>query len=100
MTVDPLELSQALMREESITPDDGRGIAVVRAALEPLGFTCHELVFEDDEHGKVHNLYARIGEGSPNFCFAGHTDVVPAGNIAAWRSGPFDAKVNLSLIHI
>lgn len=94
MTVDPLELSQALMREESITPDDGRGIAVVRAALEPLGFTCHELVFEDDEHGKVHNLYARIGEGSPNFCFAGHTDVVPAGNIAAWRSGPFDAKVN------
>lgn len=93
MTIDPLVLSQDLIRQPSITPDNGCGVGVVKAALEPLGFTCHDLVFEDEEHGRVHNFYARIGEGSPNFCFAGHTDVVPPGNRAAWRADPFSAEV-------
>lgn len=93
MTHDPIALTQALIRQPSITPDNGCGIGVMRAFLAPLGFTCHELVFEDEEHGKVHNLYARIGEGSPNFCFAGHTDVVPPGNPAAWRETPFSGHI-------
>lgn len=93
MALDPLSLSQELIRQPSITPDNGCGVGVLKAALEPLGFTCHELVFEDEAHGKVHNLYAWIGTGSPNFCFAGHTDVVPPGNRAAWRGDPFAAEV-------
>lgn len=93
MQLDTVALAKELIRQPSVTPDDGSGIAVMRTFLEPIGFECHELVFEDEEHGKVHNLYARIGEGSPNFCFGGHTDVVPAGNAAAWREDPFSAHV-------
>lgn len=94
MTTDTVRLTQALIREPSVTPDDGRGTAIMRGFLESLGFTCHDLVFEDEEHGRVHNLYARIGEGSPNFCFGGHTDVVPPGNPAAWREDPYSASID------
>lgn len=94
MISDTVRLAQDLIRQPSVTPDDGCGTAVMRAFLEPLGFTCYDLVFEDDEHGRVHNLYARIGEGSPNFCFAGHTDVVPPGNPAAWREDPYSARID------
>lgn len=93
MTLDPIALTQALIRQASVTPDDGRGIAVAKAALEPLGFTCYDLVFEDEEHGRVHNLYARIGTEGPHFCFAGHTDVVPPGNAAAWREDPYSGHI-------
>lgn len=93
MTLDPIALTQDLIRQPSVTPDNGCGIAVAKAALEPLGFTCHELIFEDEEHGRVHNLYARIGTQGRHFCFAGHTDVVPPGNIAAWREEPFSGHI-------
>lgn len=93
MTHDPVLLTQALIRQPSVTPDDGRGLAVIREVLQSLGFDCHELVFDDGEHGKVHNLYARIGTELPHFCFAGHTDVVPPGNEAAWREGPYSGHI-------
>lgn len=93
MTSDTVRLAQALIRQPSVTPDNGCGTAVMREFLEPLGFTCHDLVFSD-ENETVHNLYARIGEGSPNFCFSGHTDVVPPGNTAAWREDPYAAKID------
>jgi succinyl-diaminopimelate desuccinylase len=92
MMLDTIELARALIRQPSVTPDNGCGVEVVRQFLEPIGFTCHPLVFSD-ENETVHNLYARIGEGSPNFCFAGHTDVVPPGNAAAWRDDPFSAHI-------
>lgn len=93
MIFDTVALAQALIRQDSVTPDDGRGLSVVKQVLEPLGFTCHDLVFEDAENGRVHNLYARIGTEAPHFCFAGHTDVVPPGNVAAWRDGPYSGHV-------
>lgn len=93
MTSDTVRLAQALIRQPSVTPDNGCGAGVMREYLEPLGFTCHDLVFSD-ENETVHNLYARIGEGSPNFCFAGHTDVVPPGNLAAWREDPYAAIID------
>ena len=58
-------------------------IAVLEAALKPLGFACHRLRFEDDGTAPIENLYARIGTQGPNFCFAGHTDVVPPGDAQA-----------------
>lgn len=90
MLIDALALTKDLIRQPSISPDNGCAVGVLKAALEPLGFACHELVFTNENGEEVHNLYARIGDGSPNFCFAGHTDVVPPGNESAWHTPPFE----------
>ena len=82
----PLALACALIRCESVTPADGGALDVLQGALETLGFTCHRLPFEEPGTAPVDNLYARRGEGRPNFCFAGHTDVVPVGD--ARTTGP------------
>jgi succinyl-diaminopimelate desuccinylase len=86
--LDPAALAAALIRRPSVTPKDEGAQAVVAAALEGLGFTCHRLAFGDGD-AKVENLYARFGAGRPNLCFAGHTDVVPAGPAEDWSSAPF-----------
>ena len=97
MTIDPLELSRALIRCPSITPQDAGALDLVQQAVEGLGFVCHRLPFKDGGGGtaveEVDNLYARWGNGSPNLCFAGHTDVVPIGNRADWTMDPFGAQV-------
>jgi succinyl-diaminopimelate desuccinylase len=89
---DPFPLAQALIRCPSITPADAGALAVLEAALSPLGFTCHRLTFGAD-HGRppIENLYARLGEDGPNLCFAGHTDVVPVGG--GWTVDPFAGQV-------
>jgi len=86
----PLELARALIRKPSVTPKDEGALDVLQGALSALGFTCHRLPFGTGEE-KVDNLYARLGTGAPNFCFAGHTDVVPVGN--GWTAEPFKADV-------
>jgi len=91
--IDPVELAAAMIRCPSVTPADEGALGVLQAALEGLGFTCHRLPFSEAGTADVDNLYARIGEGSPNFCFAGHTDVVPVGDAEAWAVGPFDAAI-------
>ena len=92
-TIDPIELSRALIRCPSVTPEDKGALGIVRENLESLGFTCHSLAFEEDGFPEVKNLYARIGTSAPNFCFAGHTDVVPVVNLEAWRHDPFAAEI-------
>ena len=84
---DPLPLARALLRCRSVTPADGGALAVLEAALVPLGFACHRLRF-----GAVDNLFARRGTAGPHFCYAGHTDVVPPGE-AGWTHDPFGAAV-------
>ncbi len=86
--LDPVALTQALIRCPSVTPADGGAMGVVRAALEGLGFACRRMRF-----GEIENLYARRGTARPNLCFAGHTDVVPVGDEAAWTHGPFAAGI-------
>jgi succinyl-diaminopimelate desuccinylase len=94
MTVsDPIALSQALIRCRSVTPDDAGAIGVLESALLPLGFACQRLRFESDGTAGIENLYARIGTQGPNFCFAGHTDVVPPGDSKLWRHDPFAAVI-------
>src|ERR1700712_3463578 len=88
MTIDPVEFARQLIRRPSVTPADAGALDLVQAPLEGLGFACRRLPF-----GEVENLYARRGTAGPNLCFAGHTDVVPPGDEAAWRSGPFEANV-------
>jgi succinyl-diaminopimelate desuccinylase len=88
INLDPLDLAQALIRRPSVTPADAGAMDVLQRALEELGFTCRRMRF-----GEIENLYARVGTSSPNLCFAGHTDVVPVGDEAAWTAGPFDAEI-------
>lgn len=91
-TPDPVPLAQALIRCRSVTPADDGALAVLEAALAPLGFACHRLRF-----GEVENLYARRGTGGPHLMFAGHTDVVPPGN-APWSVDPFGGEVRGGLL--
>jgi succinyl-diaminopimelate desuccinylase len=79
---DPIPLAQELMRCASVTPAEEGALGVAERALTALGFTVRRLKF-----GLVDNLYARLGDARPNFCFAGHVDVVPPG--AGWSSDPF-----------
>ncbi len=92
-TADPLPIAQALVRCRSVTPADDGAIGVVEDALRPLGFACHRLRF-----GEVENLFARRGAGSPHFCWAGHTDVVPPGD-KGWTDDPFAAVVRDGALH-
>ena len=91
--IDPLELTRTLIRCPSVTPEDGGALAALEAVLEPLGFECHRLPFSEPGTADVDNLYARLGSDAPAFCFAGHTDVVPVGNEAAWNVDPFGAEI-------
>ena len=92
-TVDPVELAAALIRRPSVTPADAGALDVLQDALERLGFVCHRLPFAEEGAEEVDNLYARRGTRGRNFCFAGHTDVVPPGDVAAWSVDPFEAAV-------
>ncbi len=87
MLTDPLPLAQALLRCPSVTPEDAGAQDVLARALEQLGFRVTPLRF-----GTTPNLHARIGEGGPHLCFAGHTDVVPPG-AAPWSVDPFAGTV-------
>jgi succinyl-diaminopimelate desuccinylase len=93
MMIDPVELTRELIRRPSVTPRDEGAIDLLIAALEPLGFACHRLVFSEPGTEDVVNLYARLGAAGRNFCFAGHTDVVPVGNVQSWSSDPFAAEI-------
>lgn len=76
-----------------MTPADAGALDVLQSAAEGLGFACHRLTFSEAGTDDVDNLYARLGTGAPNFCFAGHTDVVPPGDAGSWSSDPFGAVV-------
>ncbi len=91
--MDPVDLAQALIRCPSVTPADEGAMDVLQSALEELGFTCHRLPFATGNAPEVQNLYARIGDRAPNFCFAGHTDVVPVGDANEWSVDPFAAEI-------
>ncbi|MCW8862538.1 MAG: succinyl-diaminopimelate desuccinylase [Rhodospirillales bacterium] len=91
--IDPVALSQALIRCPSVTPEDAGALDVLHKTLEGLGFTCHRLPFSEAGTPDVDNLYARIGDSGPHFCFAGHTDVVPVGDHAAWTVDPFAGTI-------
>ena len=94
MTLDPIALAQALIRRPSVTPADAGAMDVLQAALTQIGFTCRRLKF-----GEIENLYARRGTAGPNLCFAGHTDVVPVGDDAAWSRPPFEARIEEGVLY-
>lgn len=81
---DSLSLAKQLLAEPSITPDDKNCQAILIERLKAMGFRVEPLPF-----GRTKNFWARLGTQSPVVCFAGHTDVVPAGDFTQWTFPPF-----------
>jgi succinyl-diaminopimelate desuccinylase len=92
--IDAIALAQALIRCPSVTPEDAGALGVLERALSQIGFSCTRLRFEQPATAPIENLYARMGTSAPNFCFAGHSDVVPPGDLALWRTDPFAAHIS------
>ncbi len=91
--IDPVDLTRALIRCPSVTPAEGGALDLLEETLSGLGFACHRLKFSAPETPDVDNLYARWGTSGRNFCYAGHTDVVPVGDPADWSVDPFAAQI-------
>ena len=91
--IDPVALTQRLIRCRSVTPADDGAIGVLDETLRGIGFACEQLLGTTPGTPDILNLWARYGQGGKHFCFAGHTDVVPPGEIANWRADPFAAEI-------
>jgi succinyl-diaminopimelate desuccinylase len=92
-TSKPVTILQDLIRCRSVTPHEGGALDYLEKLLSAAGFQCHRLIFKDKDTPDVDNLFARFGTASPHLCFAGHTDVVPAGDESAWSHPPFDGVI-------
>src|SRR6201996_1012649 len=90
---DALAIAQALIRCPSVTPLDAGALGVLESLLKAHGFTTHRVIFSEAGTADVDNLYARLGTSAPHITFAGHTDVVPVGDEAAWSHGAFSGDV-------
>ena len=88
-----LQLAKELIRFPTITPTDAGIMRFFEKKLKKLGFKTKILEFKEKNSKPVKNLYARLGNTSPNFCYAGHLDVVPAGNLADWTVNPFKPSI-------
>ena len=93
MTADPVAIARDLVRCRSVTPEDGGALAYLQNVLAKAGFSVHRMTFAEPGTAPIENLYARIGTEKPNLVFAGHTDVVPPGDEAAWRHPPFAGEI-------
>ena len=92
-TINELQLAKELIRFPSVTKTDAGVIKFLEKKLKKLGFKTKILEFKDKNSYPVKNLYARLGTTSPNFCYAGHLDVVPAGNLKDWTVNPFKPAI-------
>jgi succinyl-diaminopimelate desuccinylase len=91
---DVIDLTRALVRCESVTPREAGALRHLEATLGALGFRCERMDFSQAGTDDVANLYARIGSSGKHFCFAGHSDVVPVGDLSSWTIGPFSAELS------
>jgi succinyl-diaminopimelate desuccinylase len=93
MTADALSIARDLVRCRSVTPADAGALGVLESLLKGAGFEVHSITFSEPGTADIDNLYARIGTSGPHIAFAGHTDVVPPGDEAAWTHGAFSGDV-------
>jgi succinyl-diaminopimelate desuccinylase len=91
---DPIANLGSLIRCPSVTPAEGGALLALEAMLKPLGFVIERMVASHPGMPDIENLYARLGSDGPHLMFAGHTDVVPPGDEAAWRHPPFSAAID------
>ena len=92
-TINELQLAKELIRYPSVTPIDAGVMKFLEKKLKKLGFKTKILEFKEKNSKSVKNLYARLGSNGPNFCYAGHLDVVPAGNLKEWTVNPFRPSI-------
>jgi succinyl-diaminopimelate desuccinylase len=90
---DALSIARDLVRCRSVTPADAGALGVLETILKAAGFEVDRVTFGEPGTADIDNLYARIGSSGPHLSFAGHTDVVPAGDEAAWSHGAFSGDV-------
>jgi succinyl-diaminopimelate desuccinylase len=95
--IDPLDLASRLIACPSVTPADEGAMAVIADALKAIGFTVHRFSAGGPPDGPVENLFATRGSGAPHFAFAGHSDVVPAGE--GWSTDPFTPTIRGDLLY-
>ena len=86
------ELTKKLIQCPSVTPNEAGALDLLEGELKKLGFEITRLSFGKGK-AQVQNLFARLGKGIPHFCFAGHVDVVPAGDENTWCAPPFEARI-------
>src|ERR1700752_293361 len=96
---DALSITRDLVRCPSVTPADAGAIGVLEKLLTAAGFETHRIAFSEAGTADVENLYARIGSEAPHITFAGHTDVVPPGDEAAWTCGAFSGEVKDGMLY-
>src|SRR5690242_11767304 len=94
--IDPVELAAELIRCPSVTPASGKVFDILEQALQPLGFEVHRWVMGEAPDGPTENMVAIRGSGSPHFGFAGHLDVVPAGE--GWSGDPYAGEIHDGLL--
>lgn len=98
-TTDPVAVLAALIQCPSVTPEEGGAQNLLSDLLSPLGFAVDRPTFSDSETPDVQNLYARLSGNGPHLMFAGHTDVVPVGDEAAWTYSPFSAAIHDGMMY-
>tara|TARA_B100001057_G_scaffold468075_1_gene526888 strand:+ start:931 stop:2088 length:1158 start_codon:yes stop_codon:yes gene_type:complete len=91
--INQLQLAKELIKFPTVTPVDAGVMRFLEKKLKTLGFKTKVLEFKEKDNKPVKNLYARLGNKSPNFCYAGHLDVVPAGNLKDWTVNPFKPSI-------
>ena len=96
---DLIALTQEIIRCRSVTPEDGGAQKIMKTPLRAMGFEIHDLPFDGDDSYPVQNFFARIGTQGPHLCYAGHTDVVPAGDENAWTYPPFSAEIDNGIMY-
>ncbi|MGB8400980.1 succinyl-diaminopimelate desuccinylase [Bradyrhizobium sp.] len=96
---DAVSIARDLVRCPSVTPADAGALGVLENRLKAAGFAVHRVTFSEPGTADIDNLYARIGMTAPHLTFAGHTDVVPPGDEAAWTHGAFAGEVRDGFLH-
>ena len=91
MDYDTIELLKQLISFRSITPNDAGSMGWLVDRISKLGFNCKK--FQFDQNDPTVNMYASIGSGGRNLCFAGHLDVVPPGSLDAWKHDPYGGSI-------
>ena len=92
-TINELQLAKELIKFPTVTPEDAGIMKFLEKKLKKLGFKTKILEFKEKDSKPVKNIYARLGSKGPNFCYAGHLDVVPAGNLKDWTVNPFKPSI-------
>lgn len=99
MLIDPVALTQELVRCPSVTPLDAGAQEVMASVLRPMGFHVQHLRFDQEGTDPIDNLFARRGDRGRHLCYLGHTDVVPVGREEDWTYPPFTADIHDGILY-